>query len=152
MKKLKLPEKLVHMFLHACQCTDTSMQQRLCYLEPYFNSVPVWHLICLVPKYKQNRSLSTSLTWAQLCNTVVPNPLHPNISMHILHTVLYKFPKVLTRRICIKIKSFLSWWLFALFLWPGCSIQGWFVKEKLDSNHSQGLKVQWSFLCLRHRI
>ena len=28
------------------------------------------------------------------------NPLHPNISMHILHTILYTFPKVLTRRIC----------------------------------------------------
>ena len=27
------------------------------------------------------------------------NPLHPNISKHILHTVLYTFPKVLTRRI-----------------------------------------------------
>ena len=26
-------------------------------------------------------------------------PLHPNISMHILHTVLYMFPEVLTRRI-----------------------------------------------------
>ena len=29
------------------------------------------------------------------------NPLHPNISMHILHTVLYTFPKVLTGRICL---------------------------------------------------
>ena len=27
------------------------------------------------------------------------NPLHPNINMHILRTVLYTFPKVLTRRI-----------------------------------------------------
>ena len=35
-------------------------------------------------------------------------PLHPNISMHILHTVLYTFPKVLTRRICLTIKSFFS--------------------------------------------
>ena len=26
--------------------------------------------------------------------------LNPNISMHILHTVLYTFPKVLTRTIC----------------------------------------------------
>ena len=26
-------------------------------------------------------------------------PLHPNISMQILHTVLYTFSKVLTRRI-----------------------------------------------------
>ena len=25
------------------------------------------------------------------------NPLHPNISMHILHTVLYTFPEVLKR-------------------------------------------------------
>ena len=29
------------------------------------------------------------------------NLLHPNISMHILHTVLYTFPKELTRRICL---------------------------------------------------
>ena len=28
------------------------------------------------------------------------NPLHPNIIMHILHTVLYTIAKVLTRRIC----------------------------------------------------
>ena len=28
------------------------------------------------------------------------NSLHPNIGIHILHTVLYTFPKVLTRRIC----------------------------------------------------
>ena len=27
------------------------------------------------------------------------NPLHPNISMQLLHTVLYMFPQVLTRRI-----------------------------------------------------
>ena len=44
--------------------------------------------------------------------------LHPNINMHILHTVLYTFPKVLTRRICLTIKSFFSWWSFPLFLWP----------------------------------
>ena len=34
-----------------------------------------------------------------------PNPLHPNISMHILYT----FSNLLTRRICLKIKSFFSW-------------------------------------------
>ena len=37
-------------------------------------------------------------------------PLHPSISKHILHTVLYTFPKVLTRRICLPIKSFFSDW------------------------------------------
>ena len=35
--------------------------------------------------------------------------LHPNISMHILHTVLYTYPEVLMRRICIAIKSFFCW-------------------------------------------
>ena len=33
------------------------------------------------------------------------NPLQPRVSMHILHTALSTFSKVLTRRI----KSFLSW-------------------------------------------
>ena len=33
------------------------------------------------------------------------NPLQPKVSMHILHTALSTFSKVLTRRI----KSFLSW-------------------------------------------
>ena len=28
--------------------------------------------------------------------------IHPNISMHIHQTVLYTFPKLLTRRICLK--------------------------------------------------
>ena len=44
-------------------------------------------------------------------NYVFPyiNPLHPNISMHILHTVLYTFPEALTRRICLKICSLKSW-------------------------------------------
>ena len=36
------------------------------------------------------------------------NPLHPNIIMHNLPTVVYTFPKVLTRRICLTIKSFFS--------------------------------------------
>ena len=38
------------------------------------------------------------------------NPSHPNINMHILHTVLNIFLKMLTRRICLTIKSFLRWW------------------------------------------
>ena len=37
------------------------------------------------------------------------NPLHPNISIHILRTVLCTFTNVLTRRICLVIKRFLSW-------------------------------------------
>ena len=34
------------------------------------------------------------------------NPLHPNISLHILHTVLCTFPMVLKRRICLTITNF----------------------------------------------
>ena len=37
------------------------------------------------------------------------NSLHPNITMHILHTVLRTFSKRLTRRICSTIKSCFSW-------------------------------------------
>ena len=44
------------------------------------------------------------------------NPLHPNISMHILLTVLYTFTKVQTRRICLTIKSFLAGYLLLYYL------------------------------------
>ena len=40
---------------------------------------------------------------------------HPNISIHILCTSLYTFLMVLTRRICLPIRSLLSWWSFPLF-------------------------------------
>ena len=46
------------------------------------------------------------------------NPLHPNISMQILFSVLYTFPNVLARRICSTIKRFFSWLSFPLFSWP----------------------------------
>ena len=54
------------------------------------------------------------------------NPLPPDISVHILHTIHYTFPKVLTRRICLIITSCFSWWSFPLFSWPWHLIQGWF--------------------------
>ena len=37
--------------------------------------------------------------WSQLFGQMV-NSLHPNISMHILPTVLYTFRRVLSRRVC----------------------------------------------------
>ena len=43
------------------------------------------------------------------------NLLHLNISMHILHNVVYRFPTILMRRICLSIQSFLKWWSFPLF-------------------------------------
>ena len=36
------------------------------------------------------------------------NPLHSYIRKGILHTILYTFPKVLTRRICATINSYLA--------------------------------------------
>ena len=42
--------------------------------------------------------------------TVFLKPFMPlKISVHILHTALYTFTKVLTRRICLTIESFVSW-------------------------------------------
>ena len=49
---------------------------------------------------------------------LVLDPLHPNLSRHILLTVLYTFLKVQTKRICLTIKSLLSWWSCPLFSWP----------------------------------
>ena len=68
------------------------------------------------------------------------NPLHPKISIHILHTVFSTFPKVLIRRFCRTIKSFCAWWSFPLFSWPQCLIQEWYCEEKLDASHSLGLQ------------
>ena len=62
--------------------------------------------------------------------------LHPNISLHILHTALCTFPKVLPRRISLIIKSSFSWWSFPLFSWLWCLIQGWYCKENSDGGHS----------------
>ena len=43
------------------------------------------------------------------------NSLHPNINMHILHTVLYTFLKVLTRRICLTVAGFYNCGSFPQF-------------------------------------
>ena len=39
-----------------------------------------------------------------------------------LHIVLLTFPKVLTRRICLLIKSLFAWWSFPFFSWRWCVI------------------------------
>ena len=63
-------------------------------------------------------------------------PLHPEISIYILHTVLSAFWKVLTRRICLTVKSLFCCWPFSLFSWPQCVIQRWYSKEMLDASQS----------------
>ena len=58
------------------------------------------------------------------------NPLQPNISMHILHTVLYTSPKMLTRRICLRIKSF----LFGDHSLYTCNLNVWFRGDIVRRN------------------
>lgn len=59
------------------------------------------------------------LTYNRAKFCIYVNPLHPYIRMHnlhtVLHTVLYTVLKVLTRRICLPIKSFFRWRSFPLF-------------------------------------
>ena len=73
-------------------------------------------------------------------------PLHPEISIHILHTVLSAFWEVLTRRICFTVKSFFCRWPFSLFSWPQCEIQRWYCKEKLDQSFWVERGVENKFL------
>ena len=101
-----------------------------------------WFAACVVqtdpPVINEDRRTCDSF----LSNSLLSNLLYTNISIHILHTVLYTFPKVLTRRICLIILTFLSWWSFPLFLWPWCLIWGWRCKEILNTCHSQRSKGQ----------
>ena len=72
--------------------------------------------------------------------SLLVNPLHPNISMYILHTVLHKFLKGLKKRICETVKSSLVTDHFPYSHDLDDLIQGWYCKEKLDASHSEGLK------------
>ena len=68
----------------------------------------------LVEKFVDTPRYLVALKWHYCCIS----PLHPNISMHILHTVLHTFTEVLTRRICLTIKNFFSWGSFSSFSLP----------------------------------
>ena len=69
-------------------------------------------------KFHRNRLLGGLKCWAvlwvvwfhlKLTSKAASKPLLINISIHILHTVLYVFPKMLTRRICFTVTSFSNW-------------------------------------------
>ena len=60
--------------------------------------------------------------------------------MHILHTALHTFSKVLTRRSCLSIKSFFSLGSSSSFLFVLHS--GVFCKKKFDASH---LRVRGNF-------
>lgn len=69
--------------------------------------------------------------------------LHPNISSHILHTVLHIFPKVPTRRIFLTSKSF-SWWSFPLFSWTIM----WFRRDTVRRNKMRLILRGQGLICL----
>ena len=66
-------------------------------------------VISLFPRAFNAQFSSETIKRCKMPITVIGkrvNPLHPNISMHILPTVLYIFPKEMSRRTCSKIKGF----------------------------------------------
>ena len=65
---------------------------------------------------------------------LVPNVT--DISIHILQTVVYIFPRVLTGTTCLAVKSFLSKWPLSIFLRPLSLIPRGSRKGKLDASHS----------------
>ena len=68
-------------------------------------------MMMLMKSLIHGRKVTTLRLITQLfLNYVFPyiNPLHTNISMHILHTVLFTFSEMLTRGIFLKIHSFKS--------------------------------------------
>ena len=69
-------------------------------------------------------------------------PIHPCTGIRIIQIVLFTFPLVQTRRICLKISSFLKWWSFQLFSWQLYLINGWYCKDKLKTSYSKGWKGQ----------
>ena len=83
------------------------------------SSLKQWHQVISTLLWKNKYFIIYCITYEEFlwywmwilffksCSHCFPvNPLQPNISMHILHTVLFTSLKVLTRRICLTIKSF----------------------------------------------
>ena len=81
--------------------------------------------------------INQHLSVTGIAGKMLLNPLHPNISMHILYTVFYTNLMVLTWKICLSINKIFSWWSFPLFSWPYCVAQGLYRWEKLGTSHSQ---------------
>ena len=82
---------------------------RLFYLECAFIRVAaVWRFALPLSKMLYTSSLSWTTSSSSPWMTTDPwrNKGMSMIMNHILHTVLYTFPKVLTRRICLIIKNF----------------------------------------------
>ena len=84
----------------------------------HYLSYKMWIRLWMKQRYLSPWYLTQTSDYRRKVRKLGVNPLHPNISMHIHHTILSTFPKVLARRICLPIKSFFRRWSFPLFSWP----------------------------------
>ena len=87
-------------------------------IKSFHEKISFYNMLCnsnvLIRKYSELSGLrSFGCKVSVQCTFELFNPFHPDISVHILHTALYTFYKVLTRRICLTITGFFSWWSFS---------------------------------------
>ena len=73
-----------------------------------FEGLPRFPL-SIILKYWRSRQLDENYLYMWTHLGIYFNPSLPSISMHILYTGLYKFPSLLTRRICLAVKSLFTW-------------------------------------------
>ena len=126
-----------------CLLPDVSAQKQI----PYSLGKALLHLVnFLHPKW--STFLRVPLVRKVWCNKELFSfhPLHPHISIHILHTLLYMFPLVWIRRICFTIKASQ---VGNHFLYS-CDINEWFssitARRELDAGHPLSLKGYFNIL------
>ena len=87
-------------------CNNHAGQDRLSLMS---SESKIFFLPSCLPNLLYN-TIKRNVTWRSryFCPiyTVIFSPLHPNISMRILHTLLIVFLKVMSRRTCLKIRGF----------------------------------------------
>ena len=72
------------------------------------NLMPRVSLLCPPRQKLDSREDGYVKNQGRLLSEWLLNPLHLNISRHILHTFFYTFSMILTMRICLTIKSFFN--------------------------------------------
>ena len=99
-ERIKSHSKLTHYYSNI-EFVAFLQQFFLVFLDKFFNLVEKKRQI----KSNQKVPEMSVILILSISNGII-NPLQPNISIHILHTAHHTFLKVLTRRICLVIKSF----------------------------------------------
>ena len=92
-------------------CKDKKVQKFLYYNGGKYLKKCTFSTFTLRAKYKLLQHRVCEYNCLLVCIVIL---LQPDISMHILYTVLFTFPQVLTRRICLKIMSLFSHFFLSL--------------------------------------